>query len=158
MTQRVLVYRIAAAGAALVLLAACGDDKKDEATSQPPAATSTPDAGSSSTEPTTEASAQSSSGSSADATTVDIDLSEFMVHLDKTTLAAGTYTFKATNSGSIPHAFQIDGPGVEDKGTGTIQPGDEGTVTVTLQKGTYTFYCPVPGHEDKGMKQEVTVT
>jgi uncharacterized cupredoxin-like copper-binding protein len=154
MTQRVLAYRIAAAGAALVLLAACGDDKKDEVTSQPPAATSVPDSGSSSTEP----SAQASSGSSADGTTVDIDLSEFMLHLDKTTLAAGSYTFKATNSGSIPHAFQIDGPGVEDKGTGTIQPGDEGTVTVTLQKGTYTFYCPVPGHEDKGMKQEVTVT
>jgi uncharacterized cupredoxin-like copper-binding protein len=85
-------------------------------------------------------------------------MTEFMLTLDKTTFPAGTYTFKATNSGSFPHAFQIDGPGVEDQGTGTVQPGDEGTVTVTLQKGTYTFYCPIPGHKEKGMQQEVTVT
>jgi len=81
-----------------------------------------------------------------------------MLHLDKTTFPAGSYKFVATNSGSIPHAFQIDGPGVEDQGTGTVAPGEEGEVTVTLQKGTYTFYCPIPGHKDKGMKQEVTVT
>lgn len=154
MTQRVLAYRIAAAGAALVLLATCGHDKKDEATSQPPVATSTPDPGSSSAEPST----QASSGPSADATSVDVDLSEFMLHLDKTTFPAGTYTFVASNSGSIPHAFSIDGPGVQDQGTGTVQPGDEGKVTVTLQKGTYNFYCPVPGHKDKGMQQQVTVT
>ncbi len=150
MTQ--IAYRIAAAAAALVLLAGCGDDD-DDATASPsqgdqplstPAATSTPDS----------SAAPSSAGKKA---AIAVDESEYMITMD-TTFTAGTYTFTVTNGGKFPHALQIDGPGIEDEGTGNIEPGKDGSVTVTLQKGTYHFYCPVGDHESKGMELEVTVT
>jgi uncharacterized cupredoxin-like copper-binding protein len=153
MNHRVLAYRIAASAAALVLLAACGSDKKDTAsTSATPVVVSTPAA-----TPAPDASGAPSSDTSA-AKTVNVSLTEYKIGLDTSTFTAGTYTFTASNDGKYPHGFQIDGPGVQDKGSGTIQPGDTGTLTVTLQKGSYDFYCPVPGHKDKGMDQKVTVT
>ena len=32
------------------------------------------------------------------------------------------------------------------------------TTTARLKKGTYTFYCPVPGHEAGGMKGKLIVS
>jgi uncharacterized cupredoxin-like copper-binding protein len=148
MTQHAIAYRIAAAAAALVLLAACGDDTTASSSSGDKPL-STPAAS-----PTPEASGAPSQGKKA---AIEVDESEFMIKMEKT-FTAGTYTFTVMNSGTLPHALEIDGPGVQDKTTGTLQPGAEGSVTVTLQKGTYNFYCPVGDHESKGMKLEVTVT
>lgn len=146
MTQ--IAYRIAAAAAALVLLAACGDDGDDTMESFP-------DPGQVLATPTPESSAAPSSAGKKAA--IQVDESEYMITMDKT-FTAGTYTFTVTNGGKFPHALQIDGPGIEDEGTGNIAPGAEGSVTVTLQKGTYHFSCPVGDHESKGMELEVTVT
>jgi uncharacterized cupredoxin-like copper-binding protein len=30
-------------------------------------------------------------------------------------------------------------------------------MTVTLKPGTYTVYCPMPGHAEKGMKRTLRV-
>jgi plastocyanin len=75
-----------------------------------------------------------------------------------TTLKAksGTVTFNFTNKASIPHAFAIQGNGVNAKGK-TVSGGSD-TLTVKLKPGTYTFYCPVPGHEAAGMKGTLTVS
>jgi len=35
--------------------------------------------------------------------------------------------------------------------------GQSGSLTVTLQKGTYQLWCGVPGHKDKGMAASITV-
>jgi len=45
-----------------------------------------------------------------------------------------------------------------DKSGQTVQPGGASTVTADLKPGTYTFYCPVPGHEAAGMKGTLTVS
>jgi uncharacterized cupredoxin-like copper-binding protein len=60
------------------------------------------------------------------------------------------------NSG-IPHAFSLEGKGLDKDGK-VIQPGHSESMTVTLKKGKYTFYCPVPGHEAAGMKGTLTVS
>jgi uncharacterized cupredoxin-like copper-binding protein len=65
-------------------------------------------------------------------------------------------TFDFTNKASIPHAFAIKGNGVNAKGK-TVTGGSD-TLTVKLKPGTYTFYCPVPGHEAAGMKGTLTVS
>ncbi|HUR75256.1 MAG TPA: cupredoxin domain-containing protein [Sporichthya sp.] len=150
MTQRAIAYRIAAAAAALTLLAACGggDEKATAGASQGDKPLSTPVA-----TPAAGSSAQPAGKKAA----IQVDESEYMIMMDKT-YTAGTYTFTVSNQGKFPHALQIDGPGVKDQGTGNIAPGNEGSVTVTLQKGTYHFYCPVSDHESKGMALDVTVT
>jgi uncharacterized cupredoxin-like copper-binding protein len=39
----------------------------------------------------------------------------------------------------------------------TARAGSASTVTVTLQPGTYTYYCPVPAHRAAGMTGTLTV-
>lgn len=71
--------------------------------------------------------------------------------------ATGTYTFKVQNKGTIAHALEIEGNGVEQK-TGDIQPGSSATLTVDLTKnGKYELYCPIDGHRRQGMEGTVMV-
>jgi len=75
------------------------------------------------------------------------------------TARAGTVTIKLANGSSdaLPHGIAIEGNGVDRDGK-IVQPGGTSTVTVRLKPGRYTFYCPVPGHEDQGMKGTLTVS
>jgi uncharacterized cupredoxin-like copper-binding protein len=79
---------------------------------------------------------------------------------DRTTLtaSAGTVTLDLLNpsTSGVPHAIAVEGNGVDQDGK-TVDPGGTSTVAVTLKPGTYTFYCPVPGHEAAGMKGTLTV-
>lgn len=84
--------------------------------------------------------------------------SEFTITLPSKTLSAGTYTFNVTNKGKFAHNLTVDGAGVQDKATPTLAPGSTGDVTVTLQKGSYEFYCSVDNHKGMGMDVTVQVT
>ena len=75
---------------------------------------------------------------------------------DALTAKAGEVTIEMDNPSEIPHAVGIEGNGVEAEGQ-TVEKGGTSTVTASLKPGTYTFYCPVPGHEPAGMKGELTV-
>jgi plastocyanin len=69
----------------------------------------------------------------------------------------GTYAFQATNNGTVAHALEIEGNGVEEE-TDEFEPGSTMTLRVTLSKnGSYEMYCPVDGHKQEGMKGAVTV-
>ena len=46
---------------------------------------------------------------------VDAKLSEWKVELSAPTIAPGTVTFTVVNAGSIPHAFEVEGQGIERK-------------------------------------------
>jgi uncharacterized cupredoxin-like copper-binding protein len=84
------------------------------------------------------------------------------------TLKEGTsYTMTVTNSGTMPHAWEI----TRDKTTSTvlfgaqidptsyISPGASGSVTFTpTEVGTFYYICPVPGHVALGMWGTVIVT
>ena len=67
---------------------------------------------------------------------------------------AGKVTLSMANPSSLPHAVGIKGKG---KGR-TVNKGGTSTYTATLKKGTYTFYCPVAGHEAGGMKGKLIVS
>jgi uncharacterized cupredoxin-like copper-binding protein len=70
----------------------------------------------------------------------------------------GTITLSMRNpsSSGLPHGIAIKGNGVNKSGA-VVAPGGMSTVTVRLKRGTYTFYCPVPGHAQAGMKGTLTV-
>ena len=89
---------------------------------------------------------------------VSAKLSEWKVELSEATIAAGPVTFTVTNAGSIPHAFEVEGAGIERE-TELIQPGSTATLTLTLKPGTYEAYCPVgeDSHKKLGMETRLKV-
>ena len=72
------------------------------------------------------------------------------------TAKAGKVTIVMKNPSSFPHGMAIKGNGVNVKGK-VVQKGGTSTVSTTLKKGKYEFYCPVKGHEAGGMKGTLTV-
>jgi uncharacterized cupredoxin-like copper-binding protein len=93
----------------------------------------------------------------ASGTPVSVDESEFTIALGTKTLHPGAYTFQVHNKGTIAHNLTIEGPGVSDQASPTMQPGSSGQVSVTLQAGTYQFFCSVDAHRDRGMQVTVQV-
>jgi uncharacterized cupredoxin-like copper-binding protein len=90
--------------------------------------------------------------------TITISETEFKLTPSSVTLdKAGTYEFRATNKGTVMHALEIEGNGVEQE-TEDIGPGKSATVKVTFKSdGSYEMYCPVDGHRDQGMEGKITV-
>jgi uncharacterized cupredoxin-like copper-binding protein len=72
-------------------------------------------------------------------------------------LKAGKYAFDVKNQGKIQHDLAIEGNGIKEKKTKLIDGGKAANLAVSLKPGKYTFYCSVPGHEQAGMKVQVTV-
>jgi plastocyanin len=90
--------------------------------------------------------------------TIQISEKEYSLTPSKITVAkTGTYELKATNDGTITHALEIEGNGVEEK-TGDVAPGSTATLRVNLSKdGSYEIYCPIDGHRGQGMAGTLAV-
>ena len=73
------------------------------------------------------------------------------------TAKAGRVTIMMRNPSPLSHNIAIKGPGTNVKGK-IVKKNGTSTVTATLKKGRYTFYCSVPGHEAAGMKGTLVVT
>ena len=95
--------------------------------------------------------------SSATAKTINVTEKEFHISLSPKKGAVGPVKFVIKNTGKLTHALAISGPGVKLKKTALIKPGKSATLAVTLKSGTYTLWCPVPGHAAQGMKTSLTV-
>jgi len=93
-----------------------------------------------------------------DPASVIAKLSEWKVELSQSTVTTGTVTFTVANTGTVPHAFEVEGQGIEQE-TKVIQPGSSATLTLTLKPGTYDVYCPVGGdsHKHLGMETRLRV-
>jgi plastocyanin len=90
---------------------------------------------------------------------VEVSLREWSVGLSETRVAAGRVTFVAHNRGTVPHALEVEGRGIEEE-TRPIAPGDSAELTLTLKPGHYEVYCPVgdDAHKKLGMVAELNVT
>jgi plastocyanin len=150
MTPFALPHRLKAvpiaalATAALIALAGCGSSDDSSSTSTPAAST-----------PATSTPSTSSGGGETLKLSADPGGA---LKFDKSTLTAkaGTVTIEMDNPSSVPHAVAVEGNGVDKDGE-TVEKDGVSKVTVDLKPGKYTFYCPVDGHEDAGMKGTLTV-
>jgi plastocyanin len=97
-----------------------------------------------------------SSGGGGETLKLAADKSALKFDKSKLTAKAGKVTLEMANPSQIPHAVAIKGNGVDVDGK-TIGNGETSTASADLKPGTYTFYCPVPGHEAAGMKGTLTV-
>jgi plastocyanin len=135
-------------GAALTFGAtACGGGSSSSSADTTPAATST---GSGTT---------TGGGGGASGTLEGEDGPGFTIEVsqdgeDADTVKAGTYTLKVEDKSEM-HDFHLIGPGVDEMVTDVPFVGEK-SVTVTLQKGTYTYQCDP--HAARGMKGTFTVT
>jgi plastocyanin len=70
---------------------------------------------------------------------------------------AGKIKIVFTNHSMLQHNVRIESGETELGGTKKITKGTT-TAYVTLKRGTYNFYCSVPGHEDAGMRGKLIVS
>ena len=68
--------------------------------------------------------------------------------------APGPLAVTLENHGAIEHTFKIQGTPLLLK----TNAGKTASGSVTLQKGTYSFECTIPGHAAAGMKGKVVVS
>lgn len=137
----------------VLVVAGCGSSSSSSSTASTPPASSTTAAASSS------ASSASPAASATGGSTVKLAAVPGKLAFDTKALKAkaGEVTLSMSNPSSFPHGIGINGNGVDKDGK-VVQQGATSTVTVKLKPGTYTFYCPVPGHKAAGMKGTLTVT
>jgi uncharacterized cupredoxin-like copper-binding protein len=115
---------------------------------------------------------------------VNVDLKEMTVVADPASVPAGTVTFNAVNSGTIPHELVVlktdispellparaaDPTKVDEAAAGIENLGEiedsvldvsgaTGTMTLDLALGKYVLICNVSGHYKAGMFTAFTVT
>ena len=148
MNRKLLALALACAA---LTLGACGDD--DDESSSDTGSTATTEAAPPA-ETTTEEQPSAGGGTELKA---DADPSgQLKFTVDKLEAKAGKVTITMNNPSDLPHAIEVEGNGVEEEGE-TVEKGGTSSVTAELKPGEYEFYCPVPGHEEGGMKGTLTV-
>lgn len=87
---------------------------------------------------------------------VQVTLTEFHIAVDPSTIKAGTVRFTVKNQGTVVHAFEVKGNGIDQKSS-NLNPGESETMTVDLTPGTYDTWCPIDNHKNLGMFAQLTV-
>src|SRR5687767_5307419 len=130
--------------AGVLLAAGCGDDEEEGGGG---GAASTPEA--------TETATEESSGGGGEALTLTADPGgSISWEPGELSTQAGSVTVKLVNESDTPHAVEFEGNGVEEESE-TVT-GGETELTVDLEAGEYTFYCPVGQHRQNGMEGTLT--
>jgi len=93
--------------------------------------------------------------------TVRVALSEWKIELSRDQVAPGTVVFRVRNKGTMPHAFEIEGAGVERE-IRPIRPGADTLIALGVPEGKYEIYCPVGegtahAHKAMGMLSALSV-
>jgi plastocyanin len=94
------------------------------------------------------------------APTVHVVLNEWSVSPSESAIAPGNVRFHAMNEGQYHHALEIERDG-QQWAIEHMAAGGTGEVTVNVQPGTYTLYCPIVdaqgNHRERGMSTTFTV-
>lgn len=88
---------------------------------------------------------------------VEVLLDEFSIEMPPE-VGFGTVSFEISNVGETTHSFAIEGPGVSEQLDGDLSPTGTEVLTLELEPGTYTVWCPIGDHRDQGMETTLTVT
>jgi len=137
------LFAMTAAALALGLgLAACGEDDDDESAGT----------GTGTQEEQTTPAPTGPAGDTVSLSEIEYGIHPGDVRLDK----AGVVEFNVRNDGSITHALEVEGGGVEEE-TEDIAAGESATLKVDLPKGVYELYCPIDDHKEQGMTAELRV-
>ena len=86
---------------------------------------------------------------------LQVTAEEFSYHPATIDVPAGEVRIVVTNQGSFPHGFAI----VDRKeGIDFLDAGETKRLTLRFdQPGEIVFYCPQPGHRDRGMEGKLVI-
>ncbi len=76
--------------------------------------------------------------------TVEIEAGDLYFDPEEANASAGEVEFVITNVGDVAHDLVIEE--ADDTNVAHAEPGETASGTITLEAGTYTYYCSVPGH------------
>ena len=147
----------------LLVTAACGGGEKKETTwlgTPPPDGTTSTETAGAATGTDTATHPGSPGGTAvvpdvAAGTTVLVMLETNSIAVREQSIPKGPAVITIENRSADAHALTIEGPGTS-VASDNIAAGQSGSLEVTFQPGTYTFYCSILDHRTKG--EEVTVT
>ncbi len=149
-----------AAFAPIALVAGCGSSSSSSANSTTTSSVTAPAATTPASTAPTSTAPTSTTPAKASTVAVAADPSGALAYVQKSlTAPPGKVTFDFTNKSSVQHnlTFEVASTEHELGATKTITNGNA-TVTLTLPKGKYHYYCSVPGHEAAGMSGILTVS
>lgn len=132
-------------------LAACGGDDDSSETSETTAMTSetTTDASDTTTE---------TSGGAGGTVSFEADPGGALAYTEtEVTADAGENTIEFDNPASLPHDVVIEDQGGDEIAKTEVVTSGSTSTTANLDKGSYTFYCSIPGHREAGMEGTLTV-
>ncbi len=93
---------------------------------------------------------------------VEVELGEFYIKPSVIKAEEGEVTLLVKNKGNYYHEFEVEG--LSEKGEAFkaiipdgIESGGSAELNLNLSRGSYKVYCPIPGHEEKGMVAELVV-
>ena len=89
------------------------------------------------------------------AASVTIEAHDVFFNVTKIKAPAGKLDIHYVEKGSQQHTLAIDSVKDFKLEVGPGTSSDDGTVT--LQPGSYTYYCTIPGHRAQGMQGTITV-
>ncbi len=84
-----------------------------------------------------------------------IDAGDLYFDPDTVAAPAGEISITLVNVGAVEHDLLIEEAG--NANVVHVDPGETATGTITLDAGTYTFYCDIPGHRAAGMEGTLQV-
>ncbi len=70
-------------------------------------------------------------------------------------MPSGNVTFELVNEADVVHNVTVEE--LDDLEVVEVGAGETATGTVTLEPGSYTYYCSIPGHREAGMEGTITV-
>jgi len=95
----------------------------------------------------------------ASASSVAVRASEWKLELSQLTVPTGEVEITVKNSGTMPHALEIEGQGIE-KELEPINAVATSKLRINLPPGNYELYCPIGdgAHKKMGMIAKIEVT
>lgn len=88
---------------------------------------------------------------------VEVLLDEYAIEMPASA-PAGTVSFEISNNDDVTHGFAIEGPGVSEQLDDELDPFETEVLTLELEPGTYTVWCPIGDHRERGMEAEIEIT
>ena len=81
---------------------------------------------------------------------VEMTLTDFRYAPQTIEVRHGQVTFRARDTGRLPHNVSVRGPGGERVVLSTMLPGDSDEATIRLRPGSYRLFCAIANHEELG--------